>query len=184
MNNQNQVKRTQWDAEAIGAFIENRDALPPDDATSKQLLKEQLNKALSTLTLREQRVLQLRFGLEDGRSHTLEEVGNEFGVTRERIRQIVAKALHKVRHPSPSPSPSLSPSRKLQWDSQRIHALRRHLGLTQRKLADKLGTRQQTISEWEKGMYEPRGASATLLSIIAERAKFEYQAISQKTGRP
>lgn len=64
-----------------------------------------------------------------------------------------------------------------QWDSQRIHALRRHLGLTQRELADTLGTRQQTISEWETGMYNPRGASATLLSIIAERAKFDYQAI-------
>jgi DNA-binding transcriptional regulator YiaG len=63
-----------------------------------------------------------------------------------------------------------------QWDNKRILALRRHLGLTQRKLADKLGTRQQTISEWETGMYKPRGASATLLSIIAERAKFEYEA--------
>lgn len=63
-----------------------------------------------------------------------------------------------------------------QWDSKRILALRHHLGLTQRKLADKLGTRQQTISEWETGMYKPRGASATLLSIIAERAKFEYEA--------
>ena len=68
---------------------------------------------------------------------------------------------------------------RTQWDSQRIHALRRHLGLTQRQLADSLGTRQQTISEWEIGMYKPRGASATLLSIIAERAKFEYQAIPQ-----
>ena len=67
-----------------------------------------------------------------------------------------------------------------QWDSQRIHALRRHLGLTQRQLADSLGTRQQTISEWEIGMYKPRGASSTLLSIIAERAKFEYQAIPKK----
>jgi len=65
---------------------------------------------------------------------------------------------------------------KQQWDSQRIQALRRHLGLTQRELADKLGTRQQTISEWETGMYRPRGASATLLSIVAERAKFEYEA--------
>jgi len=63
-----------------------------------------------------------------------------------------------------------------QWDSQRIQALRRHLGLTQRELANKLGTRQQTISEWETGMYRPRGASATLLSIVAERAKFEYEA--------
>jgi len=67
-----------------------------------------------------------------------------------------------------------------QWDSQRIRNLRRHLGLTQRELADSLGTRQQTISEWEKGMYKPRGASSTLLSIIAERAKFEYQAIPKK----
>jgi len=65
---------------------------------------------------------------------------------------------------------------KQQWDSQRIQALRRHLGLTQRELANKLGTRQQTISEWETGMYKPRGASATLLSIVAERAKFEYEA--------
>jgi DNA-binding transcriptional regulator YiaG len=62
-----------------------------------------------------------------------------------------------------------------QWDSQRIHALRLHLGLTQREMAGRLGSRQQTISEWEKGMYQPRGASATLLSIIAERAKFEYK---------
>ena len=62
-----------------------------------------------------------------------------------------------------------------QWDSQHIRTLRRHLGLTQRALADRLGTRQQTISEWEKGMYQPRGASATLLSIVAERAKFEYK---------
>ncbi len=72
-----------------------------------------------------------------------------------------------------------------QWDSERIQSLRRHLGLTQRKLAERLGTRQQTISEWETGVYKPRGASATLLSIIAERAKFEYQAIpSQKRERP
>ena len=71
-----------------------------------------------------------------------------------------------------------------QWGSQHIRALRRHLGLTQRELAERLGTRQQTISEWEKGMYQPRGASATLLSIVAERAKFEYQAIpAQKTPK-
>jgi len=71
-----------------------------------------------------------------------------------------------------------------QWDSERIHALRRHLGLTQRELADTLGTRQQTISEWETGMYNPRGASATLLSFIAERAKFDYQATpSPKTSK-
>jgi len=67
-----------------------------------------------------------------------------------------------------------------QWDNEHIQALRRHLGLTQRELADRLGTRQQTISEWEIGMYKPRGASSTLLSIIAERAKFDYQAIPSK----
>ncbi len=66
------------------------------------------------------------------------------------------------------------------WDSEHIRALRRQLGLTQRELADRLGTRQQTISEWEKGMYKPRGASSTLLSIVAERAKFEYKATSSK----
>ena len=71
-----------------------------------------------------------------------------------------------------------------QWDSEHIRTLRHHLGLTQRELADRLGTRQQTISEWEKGMYKPRGASATLLSIVAERAKFEYEAGSSGIGRP
>ena len=64
--------------------------------------------------------------------------------------------------------------KKPSWDERHIRALRRHLGLTQRKLADELGTRQQTISEWERGMYKPRGASSTLLTIIAERAGFEY----------
>ncbi len=86
----------------LGDFIEDRDALPPADAASKQLLKEQIEEVLSTLTSREQRVLQLRFGLEDGRSRTLEEVGRKFNVTRERIRQIEAKALRKLRHPSRS----------------------------------------------------------------------------------
>jgi len=66
-----------------------------------------------------------------------------------------------------------------QWDSEQIRALRRHLRLTQRELADRLGTRQQTISEWEIGLYKPRGASSTLLSIVAERAKFEYEANPQ-----
>jgi DNA-binding transcriptional regulator YiaG len=66
------------------------------------------------------------------------------------------------------------------WDGASIHALRRHLALTQSELAERLGTRQQTISEWEKGMYQPRGASATLLSIVAERAKFKYQALPVK----
>ena len=86
----------------LGDFIEDRNALPPPDAASKQLLKEQISEVLSTLTPREQRVLQLRFGLEDGRSRTLEEVGREFNVTRERIRQIEAKALRKLRHHSRS----------------------------------------------------------------------------------
>jgi DNA-binding transcriptional regulator YiaG len=62
-----------------------------------------------------------------------------------------------------------------QWDKEQIHALRAHLGLTQNEMAERLGTRQQTISEWEKGMYRPRGASATLLSIVAERARFKYE---------
>ncbi len=86
----------------LGDFIEDRNALPPVDAASKQLLKEQIDEVLSGLTPREQRVLRLRFGLEDGRSRTLEEVGQEFNVTRERIRQIEAKALRKLRHPSRS----------------------------------------------------------------------------------
>jgi len=86
----------------LSDFIEDRNALPPVDAASKQLLKEQIDEVLSALTPREQRVLQLRFGLEDGRSRTLEEVGQEFNVTRERIRQIEAKALRKLRHPSRS----------------------------------------------------------------------------------
>ncbi|MFC2015175.1 RNA polymerase sigma factor RpoD [Chloroflexota bacterium] len=86
----------------LGDFIEDRNALPPVDAASKQLLKEQIEEVLTALTNREQRVLRLRFGLEDGRSRTLEEVGQEFNVTRERIRQIEAKALRKLRHPSRS----------------------------------------------------------------------------------
>ena len=81
-------------------FIEDQGAMAPSDAASHQLLKEQVEDVLDSLTGRERRVLQLRFGLEDGRSRTLEEVGREFGVTRERIRQIEAKALRKLRHPS------------------------------------------------------------------------------------
>jgi len=86
----------------LGDFIEDRNALPPPESASRQLLKEQIDDVLGTLTPREQRVLQLRFGLEDGRSRTLEEVGKDFNVTRERIRQIEAKALRKLRHPSRS----------------------------------------------------------------------------------
>jgi RNA polymerase primary sigma factor len=86
----------------LGDFIEDRASLPPADAASQELLKAQLNKILSELTDRERRVVLLRFGLEDGRARTLEEVGKEFNVTRERIRQIEAKALRKLRHPSRS----------------------------------------------------------------------------------
>jgi DNA-binding transcriptional regulator YiaG len=67
-------------------------------------------------------------------------------------------------------------SKRKRWNKEDIRALRQHLGLTQAKLAGELGTRQQTISEWETGMYQPRGASATLLSIVAERSGFEYKA--------
>ena len=86
----------------LGDFIEDEDSPAPVDATSYQMLVEQLKDSLDTLTPRESRVLQYRFGLEDGRPRTLEEVGKLFGVTRERIRQIEAKALRKLRHPSRS----------------------------------------------------------------------------------
>ncbi len=86
----------------LGDFIPDDDAPSPADAASHTLLKEQLSSVLGTLTPREEKVLRLRFGLEDGRSRTLEEVGKEFDVTRERIRQIEAKALRKLRHPSRS----------------------------------------------------------------------------------
>lgn len=86
----------------LGDFIPDDDAPAPADAASHTLLREQLSKVLSELTDREEKVLRLRFGLEDGRSRTLEEVGKEFDVTRERIRQIEAKALRKLRHPSRS----------------------------------------------------------------------------------
>jgi RNA polymerase primary sigma factor len=86
----------------LGDFLEDHTALAPADAASHQLLKEQVEDVLDSLTERERKVLQLRFGLDDGRSRTLEEVGKEFHVTRERIRQIEAKALRKLRHPSRS----------------------------------------------------------------------------------
>ena len=86
----------------LGDFIEDQGALEPADAASHQLLKEQVEDVLASISCRERRVLQLRFGLDDGRQRTLEEVGREFGVTRERIRQIEAKALRKLRHPSRS----------------------------------------------------------------------------------
>ena len=86
----------------LGDFIQDDDSPAPHDAASYMLLKEQLEEVMSTLTPREAKVLKLRFGLEDGKSRTLEEVGSQFNVTRERIRQIEAKALRKLRHPSRS----------------------------------------------------------------------------------
>jgi RNA polymerase primary sigma factor len=84
----------------LGDFIPDYDAPVPEEAATHTLLREQLNEVLATLTPREAKVLSLRFGIEDGRPRTLEEVGKEFNVTRERIRQIEAKALRKLRHPS------------------------------------------------------------------------------------
>jgi RNA polymerase primary sigma factor len=86
----------------LGDFIPDEGTLLPADAATNQMLRETVEDVLASLTSRERRVLQLRFGLDDGRSRTLEEVGKEFGVTRERIRQIEAKALRKLRHPSRS----------------------------------------------------------------------------------
>jgi len=86
----------------LGDFIEDHDARAPAEEASFTLLREQLDEVLETLTDREQKVLRLRFGLDDGRARTLEEVGQKFGVTRERIRQIEAKTLRKLRHPSRS----------------------------------------------------------------------------------
>ncbi len=86
----------------LGDFIEDEQATAPDDAVSSIMLKKQMEEVLNTLTPRENRVIRLRFGLDDGRSRTLEEVGAEFGVTRERIRQIEAKAIRKLRHPNRS----------------------------------------------------------------------------------
>lgn len=86
----------------LGDFIEDKDAQSPDDFANNELLKEEINMVLQGLTEREEKVLRLRFGLEDGRTRTLEEVGKEFNVTRERIRQIEAKALRKLKHPTRS----------------------------------------------------------------------------------
>jgi len=83
----------------LGDFIEDETVVGPVDAASKQLLKEQLHEILDSLSERERKVLEMRFGLDDGQGRTLEEVGMAFGVTRERIRQIEAKALRKLRHP-------------------------------------------------------------------------------------
>ena len=86
----------------LGDFIPDDDSPAPQDAASYAMLREQIKEVLHTLTPREEHVLKLRYGLNDGRTHTLEEVGKEFQITRERIRQIEAKALRKLRHPSRS----------------------------------------------------------------------------------
>ena len=75
----------------------------------------------------------------------------------------------------------MTEKKRRQWDSGRVRALRDHMGLTQQEMANQLGTRQQTISEWETGMYQPRGASSTLLTMVAERAGFEYT--SDESGK-
>jgi RNA polymerase primary sigma factor len=90
------------DSSFLGDFIEDDKVIGPVDAAARQLLKEQVRTALSVLNDREREVLMMRFGLLDGQEHTLEEVGRFFGVTRERIRQIEAKALRKLRHPTRS----------------------------------------------------------------------------------
>jgi RNA polymerase primary sigma factor len=86
----------------LGDFIEDEEALEPMDAAAREMLREQVKNALAVLSEREREVLELRFGLADGKDHTLEEVGQYFNVTRERIRQIEAKALRKLRHPTRS----------------------------------------------------------------------------------
>jgi RNA polymerase primary sigma factor len=100
----------------LGDFIEDHDARAPAEEASFTLLREQLDEVLKTLTEREQRVLRLRFGLDDGRARTLEEVGQKFGVTRERIRQIEAKTLRKLRHPS-----STRTMKSLNWFKKSCH---------------------------------------------------------------
>ena len=90
------------DDSSLSDFIEDQEAIAPADAAARALLNEAVTEALDELTDREQKVVRLRFGLEDGQARTLEEVGKEFGVTRERIRQIESKTLAKLRHPTRS----------------------------------------------------------------------------------
>jgi RNA polymerase primary sigma factor len=90
------------DNSQLGDFIEDQDAPEPMDAAARDMLREQIQNALAVLSDREREVLEMRFGLLDGKDHTLEEVGQAFNVTRERIRQIEAKALRKLRHPTRS----------------------------------------------------------------------------------
>ncbi len=90
------------ESSSLADFIPDEDTLSPIDAAARQMLREQVQSALTSLSEREREVLELRFGLKDGKDHTLEEVSRYFDVTRERIRQIEAKALRKLRHPSRS----------------------------------------------------------------------------------
>jgi RNA polymerase primary sigma factor len=90
------------DSSTLGDFIEDEDALSPMDSAAREMLREQVMHALEALSEREREVIELRFGLRDGKEHTLEEVSRYFNVTRERIRQIEAKALRKLRHPTQS----------------------------------------------------------------------------------
>jgi RNA polymerase primary sigma factor len=90
------------DSSSLGDFIEDEDAPSPMDSAAREMLREQVQRALASLSEREREVLELRFGLSDGKEHTLEEVSRYFNVTRERIRQIEAKALRKLRHPTHS----------------------------------------------------------------------------------
>jgi RNA polymerase primary sigma factor len=90
------------DSSQLGDFIEDEDAIEPMDAAARDMLRESMQSALAVLSDRERQVLEMRFGLMDGKDHTLEEVGEHFEVTRERIRQIEAKALRKLRHPTRS----------------------------------------------------------------------------------
>ena len=90
------------DSSQLSDFIEDQDAVEPIDAAARDMLRESIQDALAVLTERERQVLEMRYGLLDGRDHTLEEVGQYFNVTRERIRQIEAKALRKLRHPTRS----------------------------------------------------------------------------------
>jgi RNA polymerase primary sigma factor len=90
------------DSSSLGDFIEDEDAPSPIDAAAREMLREQVQRALESLSDREREVLELRFGLRDGKEHTLEEVSHYFNVTRERVRQIEAKALRKMRHPARS----------------------------------------------------------------------------------
>jgi RNA polymerase primary sigma factor len=90
------------DTTELGDFLADDSVVEPGDAASRELLREQIKDVLGFLSDREREVLEMRFGLNDGKDHTLEEVGRSFGVTRERIRQIEAKALRKLRHPSRS----------------------------------------------------------------------------------